>query len=170
MQLIEATRILQEKDPAVRIMLIGDGMEKPRLIENARVMGLNNVIFVESVPKSQINDYINASDVCTAVLKKIDTFKTVYPNKVFDYMAAAKPIIIGIDGVARKLIEDARAGVYAEPENPQAFVESVLALKKNAAEMDRLAKNGQDYVQAQYSREKLAEKYLAILEKIAQKK
>ncbi len=166
MQLIDAGKILTERAPDVQIMLVGDGMEKQKLQEMARLSNLNNMTFVDSVPKHQISDYINASDVCTAVLKKVDTFKTVYPNKVFDYMAAAKPIILGIDGVARKLIENARAGLFVEPENPQAFAEAVVALKNNPELMKSCSRNGLTYVMENFSREKLAEKYLTILEKI----
>jgi len=53
--------------------------------------------------------YINASDVCCAVLKDVATFRTVYPNKVFDYMSCARPTILAIDGVARELVEEAKA-------------------------------------------------------------
>lgn len=113
---VELARELQGyKD--LLFMLVGDGMEKPMLVRKAREYGLRNVIFVDSQPKSRIVDYCNAADVCSAVLRGVDIFRTVYPNKVFDYMACAKPVIVAIDGVARKLVEDARAGVYVQPEH-----------------------------------------------------
>ncbi|MBA7630481.1 hypothetical protein ES703_38003 [subsurface metagenome] len=168
MQLIEAAKILKDKDHNVQIMLVGGGMEKPMLMEEARKNNLNNVTFVEPVPKTEIGDYINASNVCTAVLKRIELYKTVYPNKVFDYMAAAKPIIIGVDGVARELIETAQAGLFAEPENPQAFVEAIMKLKNDSDLADRLGQNGLRYVRENFSREKLSEKYLAILERLTE--
>lgn len=166
MQLIHAAKLLKDKDGDVQIMLVGDGMEKPKLIEQARAFQLDNVTFVDPVPKSQIGDYINASDVCTAVLKRCDTFKTVYPNKVFDYMAAAKPIIIGIDGVARELVENAHAGLFAEPENADAFVEAVLTFKNQPDLMTRAGQNGPQYVREHFSRERLADEYLDILAKL----
>jgi glycosyltransferase involved in cell wall biosynthesis len=130
-QLVDAAKILAEKDPQVQMLLIGGGMKKGSLVTQAQEYGLKNITFIDPVPKSEIGDYINASDVCTAVLKRCDTFKTVYPNKVFDYMTVEKPIILGIDGVARKLVEDADAGIFVEPENPEAFAEAVLRLKNN---------------------------------------
>ena len=167
-QLVEAAKILKDKAPAVQIMLVGEGMEKARLMETAQAARLDNITFVESVPKNKIGDYINASDVCTAVLKRCDTFKTVYPNKVFDYMAAAKPIIIGIDGVARQLVEaDAQAGRFAEPENPAAFVEVLLALKAQPEVMAQYGARGMNYVRNNFSREVLASSYLKILETIS---
>jgi len=138
-------------------------MEKPMLVEDARRRGLDNVIFVNAVPKEQVSDYINASDVCTAVLMKNETFKTVYPNKVFDYMACKRPIIIAIDGVARRLVEEAGAGIYAEPENADAFIEAILTLKNDPKLMATMGQNGYDHVAKYYSREALSEKYLSTL-------
>lgn len=161
-QLLEAAKLLKEH-PEIIIMLVGDGMEKPMLKEKARQWKLDNVVFVDSVPKDVIVDYITASDVCTAVLKKVDTFKTVYPNKVFDYMSAAKPTVVAIDGVARKLIEDADAGFYVEPENPKEFVEAVLKLKDNTGLCRKYGENGLLFVKENFARDALACKYLDIL-------
>jgi len=166
-QLMRAAVILKEKDNDIHIMLVGDGMEKPSLVKTARAWKLDNVTFVDPVPKSRIGDYINASNVCTAVLKSCETFKTVYPNKVFDYMSAARPIIIAIDGAARKLVEQARAGLFAEPENPQAFAQAVLDLKNNTELANRCGQNGRDFVQKNFVREELADKYLTILQALA---
>jgi glycosyltransferase involved in cell wall biosynthesis len=162
-QLLEAARLLKPNHPDTLIMLVGNGMEKPMLKEKAKQWNLDNVVFVDSVGKEAIVDYVNASDVCTAVLKKIDTFKTVYPNKMFDYMSAKRPVIMGIDGVARKLVEEAQAGLYVEPENPEQFVAAVLKLK-TAPEFARLCgERGLDYVQKNFARDALAARYLAIL-------
>ncbi|MHC4075147.1 MAG: glycosyltransferase family 4 protein, partial [Planctomycetota bacterium] len=162
-QLINAAVILKDKAPDVQFLLVGDGIRKAQLIEQASENSLDNVTFVPPVPKTQIGDYVNASDVCTAVLKRIESFKTVYPNKVFDYMAAAKPIIIGIDGVARKLIEDAGSGIYVEPENPQEFAEAVLKLKDNPELCREYGRSGLSFVRENFDRKMLADKYLNIL-------
>ncbi len=163
MQLIEAASILKEKDSDVQIMLVGDGIRKPILREKVAQLGLDNITFVDSVPKNVIVDYIAASDVCTAVLQKLELFKAIYPNKVFDYMAAARPIIIGIDGVARKLIEDAGSGIYVEPENAQEFAEAVLKLKEDGQCRREYGENGLNFVRQHFSRASLADKYLDIL-------
>jgi glycosyltransferase involved in cell wall biosynthesis len=102
------------------------------------------------------------------VLKRCDTFKTVYPNKVFDYMAAGKPIIISIDGVARKLVEDANAGIYVEPENPEAFVRAVAELKVNPEKRQEFGDRAREFVGEHFSREVLSKKYLKIVEHVAQ--
>lgn len=165
-QLLDVAEDLQRSHPDVCIMLVGDGMEKPMLVDDAKRRGLDNVVFVDAVPKDQVSDYVNASDACTAVLMKNDTFKTVYPNKVFDYMSCKRPIIIAIDGVARKLVEDAGAGLYVEPENPGAFIDAVLALKGDRDRMAEMGESGYHYVRQHYSRKGMAEKYLAVLARL----
>ena len=121
-------------------------MLKKGLVEDAEKRGLSNVTFVDPVSKEKIADYINATDVSTAVLMKNDTFKTVYPNKVFDYMCCARPILIGIDGVARKLVEDAGAGLFVEPENADAFITGIDAMRNDPDRMAAMGKSGRAHV------------------------
>lgn len=148
------------------ILLIGDGMRKRALMEEAEKRNLKNIKFIDSQPKSKIPDFCNASDICTAVLKKVDTFKTVYPNKVFDYMSCAKPILLGIDGVARELIEESKSGYYVDPENPKEFAEKVLKLKEDPSLSKELGGNGLKFVTENFSREALAEQYVNVLEEV----
>lgn len=170
-QLLEAAHILKDhKD--IKIMLVGDGMQKKMLKEKAEELQLENVVFVDSVSKEKIVDYVAASNVCTAVLKKVDTFKTVYPNKVFDYMSAKRPIILGIDGVARELVENAGAGLFVEPENPQEFADAVLKLKGDPDFCFKCGEEGFAYVSKNFARNILAGKYIEIIERkvVAMKK
>lgn len=147
-------------------LLIGDGMEKTKLKEFAQQEMLTNVIFIDSQPKEVIPDYCNASDVCTAVLKKVETFKTVYPNKVFDYMSCAKPILLGIDGVARELVEKSKCGYYVDPDNPEDFKEKILSLYESPKLCSEMGKSGYEFVQQNFSREELAKNYLKEIEKV----
>ena len=165
-QLLNVAERIQGSMPDVRIMLVGDGMERPGLIEAARERGLGNVVFVDAVRKDDVGDYINASDVCTAVLMKNDTFTTVYPNKVFDYMSCKRPIILAIDGVARKLVEDAGAGLFAEPENPDAFIDCISRLRAAPETCRLMGEAGYAHVVERYSRKALAQEYLKVLEKL----
>lgn len=155
-----------DENEDIIIMLIGDGMEKKELVRKVEEENIKNIIFVDSQPKHTIPDFCNASDVCTAVLKKIDTFKTVYPNKVFDYMSCAKPILLGIDGVARELVEESESGYYVDPENPKEFSNQIRNLKSDTELRETLGDNGLKYVTQNFSRKALAEKYAFELERI----
>ncbi len=166
--LLEVAKQFQEEEGIV-IMLIGDGMRKQHLMQKANEESIKNVVFVDSQPKHIIPDFCNASDICTAVLKKVDTFKTVYPNKVFDYMSCSKPILLGIDGVAKELIEESGSGYYVDPENPVEFAAKIRELKANPIEMQLLGEKGLAFVRKGFSREALAKKYIEEIEKVVKK-
>lgn len=109
-QILDAGKRLE--DTNVLFLLIGDGMEKKKLIDLARERMIMNVRFLDAVPKFDVFKFILASEMGISVLKRNDTFKTVYSNKTFDYFSCKKPVLMAIDGVARKLIVDAKAGSY----------------------------------------------------------
>ena len=137
------------------------------LKEKSAAYGLNNIQFIDSVPKDQVGDYINASDVCMAILKKTDTFKTVYPNKVFDYMCCKKPSLVTIDGITRELLETSEAGLYAEPENIDAFEKQInIFATMDEASLQKMGENGYTFVKEHFDRKKLAEKYMAIVKEV----
>ena len=165
-QLLDVAEKIQATHPDIRIMLVGDGMEKPGIVEDAKKRRLDNVIFVDSVAKNRVKDYINASDICTAVLMKNDTFKTVYPNKVFDYMSCKRPIIVAIDGVARKLVEGSGAGLFAEPENADAMISAILKLKDDPQLAEEMGQNGLSLAEQKYNRKAFAGDYLQVLESL----
>ncbi|AXI10465.1 glycosyltransferase WbuB [Oceanobacillus zhaokaii] len=150
-------------------LLVGDGMEKDRLKKRAIKEKIENVIFIDSQPKSIIPDICNASDICTAVLQKNDTFKTVYPNKVFDYMSCAKPILLGIDGVARELVEKSESGYYVDPNNSEEFKRLILKLYNDTEHLKELGKNGYKYVTQHFNRESLAKDYINEIERVVNK-
>ncbi len=166
MQVVETARLLKNRED-ILFVLIGDGMQKERLKLKAHEYELENIQFIDSVPKNQVADFINASDVCMAVLKKTDTFKTVYPNKVFDYMACKKPVLVTIDGITRDLVEKARAGFYAPPGDFNTFKSTVEKMADLPEEhLQQLGESGFNYIKDHFDRRKLAQKYLSIIQSI----
>jgi len=167
MQVVEAAKLFKN-NKNIHFLLIGDGMQKKLLKEKAKDYELTNIEFIDSVPKHEVIDYVNASDICMAILKKTDTFKTVYPNKVFDYMSCKKPVFVTIDGITRDLLEVSNCGLYAEPENLKQFEEVVEKfINMNDDEMKQLGENGYRYVKEHFDREKLALKYIEIIKEVS---
>jgi glycosyltransferase involved in cell wall biosynthesis len=162
-QILDTALILKDKD--VVFWLIGDGMEKRRLKEKAIEMKLRNIVFFDSVSKLEVFKYILASNMGTSVLKKVDTFKTVYSNKTFDYMSCKKPILMAIDGVSRKLVEDSNAGVFVEPENAQDFADKILNYYNNPSLLISQGQNGYDYAVKNFDRKYLSKKYIESIQK-----
>ena len=168
MQLVLAAEKLQSNKD-ILFVLVGDGMEKPNLKQVAKEKGLENIQFFDPIPKEQVIDFINAADVGTAILQA--HFITTYPNKVFDYMTCAKPIILPIDGACRKLlVDDAAAGIFVAPNNPEEFKEKLLLLYNDSNMAKTLGQNGHAFVQKFFDRKKLAQQYLVELANLVSKK
>lgn len=164
-QVLEAGEAL--KDTNVLFLLIGQGMEKERLKKMAADRKVTNVRFLDPVPKAEVFRYILASEMGASVLKRVDTFKTVYSNKTFDYMSCKKPILMAIDGVSRELLEDAQAGTYVEPENISEYDRVIREYLADPGRLEREGVNGYKYAQENFDREVLATKYLDYISKIA---
>lgn len=157
-QLIGAARQVQSSN--IVFVLIGDGMEKKRLQQEARSSGVRNVRFFDAVPKNEVFRYISAADIGISILKKCDTFRTVYSNKTFDYLSCRKPVIMAIDGVSRELIEQAGAGTFVDPESTEELVRTVLAYRNDPARVEREGQLGYEFVRRHFDRELLARQYL----------
>ena len=163
--LIQIIKVAENfKDSNIIFQLIGDGMEKNFLINEVKKRKLNNVIFRDSVSKDQVFKYILSSDVGISVLKNTETFKTIYSNKTFDYMSCKKPVLMAIDGVSRKLVNDAKCGIYVEPENIKSFSEGVLKfLNKSPDDISKMGENGYNFAKNNFDRLLLSKKYVNLI-------
>ncbi len=165
-QIIETAELIKDKLPNVLFVLIGGGMQKEMLVDEAKKRNCDNVQFFGAVPKSEVFKYILASDFGASVLKKVDTFKTIYSNKTFDYMSCKKPIVLAIDGVSRELVESAKCGIYIEPEDINDWVSKIEYLTSlSSSEIETLGVNGYDYAKINFDRELLGKEYISLVEK-----
>jgi len=166
-QILDAGKLLE--DTNVLFLLIGQGMEKARLIEKAKQIGVVNVRFHDSVPKQEVFKFIIASDMGASVLKRVDTFKTVYSNKTFDYFSCKKPILMAIDGVSRELVEVAQAGTYVEPENASEYNRIIREYLANPERIRIEGENGYIYAKKNFDRKVLADRYLMSISNLVRK-
>jgi len=139
-------------EPRVHFLLVGDGKERPSLERQAAEMGLSNLTFLPWASKSEMADILGASDACLATLMDIPMFRTTYPNKVFDYMAAGRPTILAIDGVIRKVIEDAEGGVAVACGDEAAIAAAVGELSRDPERCRRLGAQARRHVVAHFNR------------------
>jgi len=117
-------------NPDLHFLFIGDGAEKENLIKYSKTLHLKNFTFLESVTKSEIPLYIEISDYSLVNLKKSDEFKNVIPSKIFENIAMYKPILLGVEGESKKLIDDYEVGVCFEPENIESFLNALCDIQK----------------------------------------
>jgi colanic acid biosynthesis glycosyl transferase WcaI len=162
--LIEAAANLQTSIPEVLFLLIGEGADKERLIAVAHSRGLKNLRFVEQQPREQIPSFISLADACVVLLKKTDLFRTVIPTKMLEFMSCARPVILGVDGQARKIVEEAQAGVFFEPENSADLERAVAWLAANPSARASLGRNGRRHILQSYTRQRTAQAYIKVLD------
>jgi glycosyltransferase involved in cell wall biosynthesis len=162
---LQAANLLRN-EPAIRLVLIGDGKDKPALQARAKDMNLTNLIFVPPAPKAEMPSVLAAADACIAILKPIELYKTTYPNKVFDYMAAGRPVVLAIDGVIRQVVESAGAGIFVKPGDPKGMAQAILSLAVEPQKARQMGLAGRSYAEKHFSRAELAEKLALLLEKM----
>lgn len=167
--LLDAMKLLK-KETRIHLVLAGDGMEKKPLERYAIHHGLNNVTFTGALPKSSIPIVLAESDACVAILKNIPMFKTTYPNKVFDYMAAGKPTILAIDGVIREVIEESKGGIYSTPGDALQLAENIKLVLNNPIKARKMGISAKKYVTRHFNRANQADEFYQILNELSGKR
>ncbi len=164
---LRAAVILKDRTE-IRFMLVGDGATKQNLAQKKKSLGLDNILMIGQQPKKHMPAFIAASDACMVLLCKSDLFKTVIPSKIFEIMAMERPIIHGVEGESKQIIEAANCGICIEPENEHELAAAVLKLYDNRSLCKHLSGNGRGFVKKFYNRDKLANQYLQVLNKVEQ--
>jgi colanic acid biosynthesis glycosyl transferase WcaI len=161
--LIEAAEELQTRLPSATFLLIGEGAEKEQIIQLAAARSLTNIRFLDQQPRQRIPAYISAADLCLVMLKRTELFKTVIPTKLLEYMACERPVIVAVDGQARKIVEAAGAGMYTEAEDSRALAKAILDLANCPDQRQKMGLKGRQYIIDNFSRERTAGDYITVL-------
>lgn len=156
---LEAAKKVPEN---VAFVIVGDGAHRQQLEEAAK--GLKNVVFTGRQPKSSMPDWVASSDANLVHLKKTELFTTVMPSKIFESAGCQRPIIMGVDGFAKKLVMDAGAGVDMVPEDAESLAKCVETLVKDAALCEQLGRNAYENIAKVHNRDQQAKDYISILE------
>jgi glycosyltransferase involved in cell wall biosynthesis len=130
----------------IRFVLFGDGKERTRLELVSKRMKLTNVVFAGVCPKKEMPLVVASSDVCLAILQDVPMFRTTYPNKVFDYMAAARGTVLVIDGVIRDVIESSGGGLFVQPGNDEGLAKKILELSNDPQRVKQMGLNARAYL------------------------
>ena len=155
--IIHAASIFQDRNLGIHFFLIGDGPEKKKLISMVREKCLSNVSFLPPVPKIQVSTVLSKADLLVHTIKKVEVLQYgMSPNKMYDYLASAKPIVTSIEA-KNNSVEEANAGIAVEPENPEALAEAIVKIYELPEEKRiELGKNGRRYVEQFYDIKNLA--------------
>ena len=150
----------------IRFVLFGDGKERARLEVELKRMKLTNVIFAGVCPKKEMPLVVAASDVCLAILQDVPMFRTTYPNKVFDYMAAARGTVLVIDGVVRDVIESSGGGVFVQPGSDDGLAKTILELSNDPQRVRQMGLNARAYLVEHLDRRDKLNDTLRLLESL----
>ncbi len=164
---VEAAARLQASFPAVVFLLVGEGADRLRIEAQVRARELVNVRLLGEQPRRRVPEFIRASDACLVVLRQAELFTTVIPSKMLEFMACGRPVILAVDGQARKILEDARAGVAVPAGDPSALARAVETLHDNPGLCTMLGEQGRTFVERHYQRRAKASTYLRLLEPLA---
>jgi glycosyltransferase involved in cell wall biosynthesis len=156
-----ATMLRDRRD--ILFVFVGDGKEKSALIARAHSAGLDNVRFEAAQPKDAMPAVIAAADVCIATLRNIPLFRTTYPNKVFDYMAAGRPTVLAIDGVIRDVVEQSGGGIFVPPGDPVALAGAISRLAEDRTACTRMGDDAREFVLRRFNRTDQAASFCALL-------
>ncbi len=163
--IIDAAELLRAKRDIVFLM-VGDGSEQRRLAALVKARGLTNVIVLGQRPKAEMPAIWAATDVSLVLLRGLDLYREVLPSKMFEAMAMRRPMVLGVEGEARELLDAAGAGIGIAPESAPQLADAVRELAANRARGRALGQSGRDFVERNFDRTVLARRYLHFLERL----
>lgn len=149
---------------AIRFLFVGDGAEKPQLVEEAHRAGLDNVRFLDAVGKAEARALYALADVCLVPLRNIPLFETFIPSKMFEIMAMGRPIVASVAGEAAGILRRSDGAIVVPPEDSTAIGRAIVELQRDPERATSMGRRGREFVVQHYSRRMLANDYLGLME------
>ncbi len=154
--LVDAAERLRN-DPDIVFLMIGDGADRSRIEAEIARRQLGNVRLLGLRPRSEIPSWLSVIDLTLVLLRDLPVFATVIPSKVFEFLAQERPMLLAAPrGEIRAMVEEAKAGLVIEPEDPEALARAVLMARADPGEMAARARAGREWVEREYQRDDLA--------------
>lgn len=163
---LEAAERLRSKAD-IAIIIVGEGAERQALEEDAAKRGLRNVVFVGPVSKAEVRNYWRLADAALVVLRDRPLFRHVLPSKMFEAMATACPVILGVLGESAELLHKADAGLVVAPEDAGPLAKAIAELAASPERARAFGENGRRFVEKELDRDRLAAAMLRHLQTVA---
>lgn len=161
--IIYAANLLKDRDD-IKFYIIGEGVEKEKIIKLVNNLKLQNVIFVESLPKENIATFLRNADVTVIPLKKA-SFSDAVPSKLLESLAFNCPVVLSASGESETIVEKSGGGLITEPGNAEELSQSILKLYNDIELKMRFKTNNTDYIEINFMREKIAQQLATTLKK-----
>ncbi|MBX9468087.1 MAG: glycosyltransferase family 4 protein [Rhizobium sp.] len=159
---LNAAAVLKERGrDDIRIALVGQGREKPQLKARAEERGLDNLLFLDPVPKTKLTGLMAGADVGLQILRNVQAFYFgTSPNKFFDYISAGLPVLNNYPGWLAGLIEETDCGFAVPPDDPATFADALIAAASNREALRQKGMNAQELAKTRFSRAKLSSEWV----------
>lgn len=159
-----AERLAHRAD--IAILMVGGGSDRERIRALRDRRSLANIVMLDQLPKATMPAVWGASDAALVLLKRVDTFETVIPSKMFEAMALGVPMVLGVEGEAKALMEAGGAGIAITPEDDAELAAAIERLADDRTLGRTIGASSRSYVRDHFDREALARAYLAEFEKL----
>ncbi len=156
---------LVKDNKSIQIILQGSGPEKDDLVNLKVELKIDNIHFLPPVPKAEMPNILKEVDVALVPLRKLDLFQGAIPSKIFEALAMEKPLLLGVEGEAKKhFIDNAEAGLFFEPENEVNLADKMIEFSNDINRILEMGSNGRKYVSEHFNRNKIAEDFIKELQ------
>ena len=166
--ILEAAHLLNDS-PDFQFLLVGEGPVKEKLVQLAVEWNLHRIAFLPEIPRDLIPGYLSAADLALIPLRNRELFKNVVPSKLFDAWACECPVILGVDGEARHLLDTCQGGYFVSPEDPNALVDALRKAKEDIRSLHTMGKRARIYTEQHYSRQAQAKVLESLLQAVVRK-
>ena len=163
--LVDAAKLLSKsKDNSINFIILGEGKDKPMLEKLIEENNLKNIRLISSKPLLETSEIVNACDISLVIFKNIPILRTNSPNKLFDSLSAAKPIIVNSSGWTKTLVEEERCGFYANPNTPQDLINKIKILKEDKQLYQEFSTNALNLAREKFDKSILVKEVTNIIE------
>ncbi len=153
--LVEAALLVPDN---IRIIMIGAGGQKPRLVAKAEKLGADRILFFDPIPKTELADVMSTMNCGLMILNPLDVFATVLPNKFFDYAAAGLPILVNFPGEVADQVVNGKAGVFVEESTPENIAKTLVTMSEDRVQLEKMSQNSR-LVAEKFDRRDLAKQF-----------
>ena len=169
---LDAASVLKEKGRSdIYLLFVGDGKLKPELKQKAFDRELNNCIFIDPIPKTQLAELFQQVHVGMMILDNVPAFYYgTSPNKFFDYISSGLPVLNNYPGWLAGLITENECGIAVSPEDPDAFADALISLADNPDMRQRMGRNGRKLAEKKFARKMLADRLVSFLEAVVKRR
>ncbi|MGZ4790801.1 MAG: glycosyltransferase family 4 protein [Ilumatobacteraceae bacterium] len=160
---VEAAALIPDK--RIRFALVGEGADKANVLSRIRDLQITNMVTLDGVARDDVPGLLAAADICLVPLRDVPLFSTFIPSKIFEYLAAGRPVVASVRGEPGEILREAGA-IVVEPEQPEALAAAIVDLAADGRRRSEMSRSGREYVMKNFDRKQLAAKYAALIENV----